>query len=66
MVAKHLKSPLYTALNGFGTYCCKKIMDKAVVMCPDSALIKHMIMHSDEHEGHPLREVVTLLPQSKR
>lgn len=42
MVAKHLKTPLFTALNGFGTYCWKKVIDNAVVMCPDSALIKHM------------------------
>lgn len=56
MVAKQLKSPLYMALNGFGTYCWKKIMYKAVVMCPDSALIKHMITHFDEYEGHPLRK----------
>lgn len=54
MITKHFKFPLNTTSHGFGEYCWKKINRKLLLMCPDSGVIKHMIMHLDEHEGHPL------------
>lgn len=51
---KHLKFPLNPLHMDLESIVGRKLCTKLLLMCPDSGVIKHMIMHLDEEEGHPL------------